>query len=315
MPLAVVMRSGCVVVLLGAEVGAEAAPGADHLVGDEDDPELVADLAHALEVALRRGEAAARVLHRLEDHARDRLRALEQDALVDRLGRVLDLGPVAVRVGDVASRREQRLERAPHVRDAGRGERAHGRAVVGELARDDLVAARVAGELVVLAAELERRVDGLRAAGGEEDAVEVAGGELGDARGELDRLRVRVVPVRVEAELLGLVGAGLGDVAAAVADVHAEQGGEPVEVALAVLVVDVAPVAADDDRDLVVARSRPCRVKCIHRWRLASSWRRDWSSAPPVVTAWSSTAAMTLLPSSSTLSTPCADLYKANRSP
>ena len=235
---------GLVVVLLGAEVGAEAAPGADHLVGDEDDAELVADLAHALEVALGRGEAAARVLHGLEDHAGDRLRPLQQDALVDRLGRVLDLGPVAVRVGDVRAAGEQRLERAPHVRDAGRGERAHRRAVVGELARDDLVAAGVAGELVVLAAELERGVDGLGAAGGEEDAVEVAGGELGDARGELDRLRVRVVPVRVEAELPGLVGAGLGDVAAAVADVHAEQGGEPVEVALAVLVLDVAPVAA-----------------------------------------------------------------------
>ena len=241
-----------VVVLLGAEVGAEAAPAADHLVGDEDDPELVADLAHALEVAVGGREAAARVLHRLEDHARDGLGALEQDALVDRLRRVVDLGPVGVRVRHVGGAREQRLERAPDGGDAGRGQRAHGRAVVGELARDDLVAPGVAGQLVVLAAELERGVDRLGAAGGEEDAVEVAGGELGDARRELDRLRVRVGPVRVEAELLGLVGAGLGDVAAAVADVHAEQGGEAVEIAVAVLVPDVAPVAAGDDRDLVV---------------------------------------------------------------
>src|ERR671914_667698 len=84
----------------------------------------------------------------------------------------------------------------------------------------------------------------------------VAGGERADARRELDRLRVRVAPVREEAELARLVGAGLGDLGAAVADVHAVQGAEPVEVAAAVLVVDVAAVAAHDDRDLVLRVER-----------------------------------------------------------
>ena len=60
---------GLVAEALGAEPVAEPAPRADDLVGDEQDAVLVADLAHALEVALRRGEAAAGVLHRLEDHA------------------------------------------------------------------------------------------------------------------------------------------------------------------------------------------------------------------------------------------------------
>src|SRR6185295_20239414 len=115
-------------------------------------------------------------------------------------------------------------------RDAGRAERAHGRAVVGDLAGDDLRLVRVARELVVLAGELERGLDRLAAAGGEEDAVEIAGGDRREARGELDRARVRVGPRREEAELLGLVGAGLGDLVAAVADVHAEQGAEAVEV-------------------------------------------------------------------------------------
>ena len=111
----------------------------------------------------------------------------------------------------------------------------------------------VAGELVVLAAELERGLDRLAAAAGEEDAVEVAGRELGDPRRELDRARVRVGPVREEAELARLVGAGLRDVGAAVADVHAEQRAQAVEVAVAVLVPDVAALAADDDRDLGAA--------------------------------------------------------------
>ena len=59
--------------------------------------------------------------------------------------------------------------------------------------------------------ELERRLDGLAAAGGEEDVVEVSRREVGDAVGELDRGRVRVRPDREERELLGLAGAGFGE--------------------------------------------------------------------------------------------------------
>jgi hypothetical protein len=50
---------------------------------------LVADLAHALEVARGRREAAARVLHGLEDDRGHGLRPLEVDPLGDRLGEVL----------------------------------------------------------------------------------------------------------------------------------------------------------------------------------------------------------------------------------
>ena len=64
--------------------------------------------------------------------------------------------------------------------------------------------------------------------------------------------RVGVAPVGVEAELLGLLGRGLAELGAAVAGVYAEERGEPVEVALAVLVVDVAALAAHEDRHLVV---------------------------------------------------------------
>ena len=76
--------------------------------------------------------------------------------------------------------------------------------------------------------------------------------------GELDRARMGVAPERVEVELLDLARGGLAELGAAVAGVDAEQAGEAVEVALAVLVVDVAALAADDDRDLVVrAVARP----------------------------------------------------------
>src|SRR4051794_19521684 len=245
---------GEVVVLLGAEHVAEPAVGADDLVGDQQDVVLVADLADALEVALGRREAAAGVLDRLHDDGRDRVGALELDAVRDGLrevlGAVAGRQAVEVRVRHVAAARGERLERLAQRRHAGGAERAHRRAVVGDLARDDLVLVRVARELVVLAGELQRGLDRLAAARGEEDAVEVAGRELGELGGELDRARVRVGPRREEAELLGLVGAGLGHVGAPVADVHAEQRAQAVEIAVAVLVPDVAPVALDDDRDV-----------------------------------------------------------------
>ena len=92
-------------------------------------------------------------------------------------------------------------------RQAGRRQRAHRGAVVGEVARDRACGAAVRRcARVVGLRELPRRLDRLRAAGGEEHAVEVARRELGDARGQLDRARVRVAPVRVEAELLRLRG-------------------------------------------------------------------------------------------------------------
>ncbi len=97
-----------VAVALAAEVVTEAAPGADHLVGDQQHVVAVADLAHPLEVAVLRRDAAARVLERLEDHGGDGLGPLEHDLLLDLVGgpeRVAVLGPaIAVGVGDVARR-------------------------------------------------------------------------------------------------------------------------------------------------------------------------------------------------------------------
>ena len=95
---------GLVAVALGAEPLAEPAPGADDLVGDQQHAVLVADLADALEVALGRDEAAAGVLDGLEDHARDRLGALELIRSRIASARVVGLGP---RYGFVLARGAQ----------------------------------------------------------------------------------------------------------------------------------------------------------------------------------------------------------------
>ena len=113
----------------------------------------------------------------------------------------------------------------------------------------------------VLPGELPRRLDGLGAAGGEEHAVEVARRELRELGRELDRGRVRVAPDREVLERARLFGRRLGQVAPTVAELHREEAGERVEVALAVGVPQVAALTAGDDRDLVaLVRAEPGEV-------------------------------------------------------
>ncbi len=233
---------------------------ADDLIGDEQHVVLVADLAHALEVAGGRREAAARVLHRLEEHGRDGLGALEEDHLLDAIRgpdaerlevvcRCADFGrPVEVRVRHAEATRRDGLEHLLHRRDARDRQRALRGSVVRDRARDHLVLGRAALELPVVLRELECRLDGLAAAGREEHAIEVARRVLRETVGELDRSRVRVRPDREERELLGLLRRHLRESRTAVAGVHHEEPRQPVEVLLPLDVVDVVALAPGDDR-------------------------------------------------------------------
>ena len=124
--------------------------------------------------------------------------------------------------------------------------------MIGDLAADELGLAGVAGALVVGAGELDRRLHGLRAARGEEDAIQVARRQRRDPSGELDRPRVRVAPDGEEVELRDLARRGVAELRPAVAGVDAEEGREAVQIAVALLVPDVGPLAADDDRDVGV---------------------------------------------------------------
>ncbi len=252
---------GQVAVALGAEVLAEAAEGADHLVRDEQHAVAVADLADPLEVPGRRREAATAVLHRLQEDRGDGVGALAQDRPLDLVGGphaerdevVAVLGcTVEVGVRHLDRAGHERLERRLQRRHPGDRQGAHRRAVVGDVPADHLDAARLVDRLEVLPRELPGGLDRLGAAGREEDAVQVAGGEVGDALGELDAAGVRVGPQREVGELARLLGRGLGKLRAPVADLDGEQPREAVQVTFAVLVVDVRTFAADDDRDVVV---------------------------------------------------------------
>lgn len=124
--------------------------------------------------------------------------------------------------------------------------------MVGDLAGDEFVLLAFAVGAVVVARQLQRRLDRLGATVGEEDAVEVTRRQVGDPRGEFDRPRVGVAPQGEEVELFDLSRGGLAVLGAPVTGVDAEERREAVQVAVAVLVVDVAPVGPGDQWDLVV---------------------------------------------------------------
>ena len=219
----------------------------------------VADLAQALPVARRRHETAARVLDRLGDDHRHGLGRLELDRrldlleqrLAERLGIVARRVPVGVGRGDVPGRDRQRLERRPADRHAGEREGAHRHPVVGVTAGDHLATLRLALGRVPLDGDLVGRLDRLRTARGEEDAVEAVGRQRGDLRRGLDRARVSDRPVRAERELDHLLeGSGPDLLAVGVTEVRAVQAREAVDVAVALAVEDVVALAAVDHGDL-----------------------------------------------------------------
>ncbi len=164
---------------------ARTAPAGLDLVEDEEDPVLVAALAHALHEALGRHEVAALALHGLHDDAghlvwrhqiREELVYLAQ-AVGGALLRVEAGGAeVLLRVGSKVDARHAGLV---GVAVLGVGARhahgTHGAPVEGAREGDD------AGALGVGTHQLEGGVSGLGSAVGKERAAQLSGGDLGDA--------------------------------------------------------------------------------------------------------------------------------------
>ena len=257
---------GLVPVADGAEVLAQPAEGADHLVGDEQHAVAVTDLADPCEVPRRRREAPAGVLDRLQVHRGDGLGPLALDGPADLVGRpaperhqvvAVDRGTVEVGVGHLDGAGDQWLEGRLEGGDPGDRQRTHGGAVVGDVAAEHLGPGRLAHQPEVLAGELPGRLDRLGAAGGEEHAVAVPGGQDGDALGQLDRPRVGVGPQREVGQLRRLLRRRLGQLGPAVTDLAGEEARKAVEVALAVLVPDIGTLAAHHHRHLVVGAVGP----------------------------------------------------------
>jgi hypothetical protein len=227
-------------------------PGHD-LVADHEDVVARADLADALEVAVRRDQDPIGAHDGLEEDGRDRVGALVADDVLEALEALLDrarllLAPaVGVRVAHDAH--EAGLV-GPAAGIPGEGHRAEGRAVVGPVSGEDLVPARV------VTGELDRVLDGLRPAEGEEDLVEVAGQDLGqllpEAAPDLGREGRHDV-----LELLGLLRDRVDDPPIAVADVHRHQLAVEVEDPLSVRRVEVDALGVIDRDRVERALDRP----------------------------------------------------------
>ena len=233
---------------------AGAPEAADHLVDDQQHAVALARRLDRRHVGVRRDQDPAAGDDRLHDHRGHGLGQLELDGALQVGGtaapvvrEVFPGDPVAERVRrrHVEEAGRQRLVAgAPH-RLPGRRQGAERGAVVGPVAGDDLEAARLTAQLVVLAHELERQLVRLRA------GVRVVRRAVAAQQGlqplaELDRGDV-AARERVERELLQLLRRRVREPLAAVADVDAPLAGEPVEVALALDVGDPRAVALGDD--------------------------------------------------------------------
>ncbi len=233
------------------------------LVGDHQDVVPVADLAHALDVAVGRDEDAVRADDGLEEDRGDALGALVADDVLEALqalghGSGFGLSPtVRVRVADDAD--DARLVR-PAARVAGQGHRAHRRTVIGPIAGQDLVpAGHVTGQL-------DGVLDGLGATEREEDLVHVARQDLGQLRAEpspdLGRER------RLDELELGRLGGDRVDHAPiAVADVDRHQLAVEVEDPVAFGRVQVDPFGVIDGDRVEGALDRPREERVLPRQR------------------------------------------------
>ena len=89
--------------------------------------------------------------------------------------------------------------------------------MVGEVAADGLYPVGLTEEFEVLPGQLPGRLDGLRAAGSKEHAVEVAWGKFGQFRRQLDGRRMAIGPNGEVTQLGCLVASRPGQFRASVA--------------------------------------------------------------------------------------------------
>ena len=209
------------------EPAAGSAEAANDLVEDHQRVVVVAETTKAFEVAVRRREDAAGALQRLGQHRRDVGPMLGEDARhrLDVVSRSLH------EVGDeVAPSRAIRF-------DALCTRAAEVHAVIPARALHDDLLVGVATSLLDQPADLQRRVDRLRAGGCKEHPAVRMGRHLGHRICCSDRDVVRERGERVvRGERVHLLGDGVDDPLLVMAHVAEPQAGEAIDVVLALVV-------------------------------------------------------------------------------
>ncbi|MDR8851298.1 hypothetical protein FEP99_04325 [Burkholderia pseudomultivorans] len=145
---------------------------------------------------------------------------------------------------DVLDLRRHLLVHIAHPAERAAGDR---RAVIAVLARDHVFLLRLALHAPVLVHDAQHGVVAFRAAVAVEEVVEAGRRDFREHRGQFDHRRVRGLEERVvERQLLQLAVRGVGELLAAVADVHAPEAGHPVDDLVAVRVPQVDAVGLHD---------------------------------------------------------------------
>ena len=163
-------------------------------------PCLSADRAQPLEVALRRRQHAGGSRHRLDDHRGDGRWVVQRDDALELVREVRAPGRLAAAEGVVLQvvRVRQVIHAGQHAGaehlavgdDAADRDAAEADAVIALLAADEPRALRLAAHAVIADGDLQRRVHGLGSGIHEEHVIEIAGRELRDAAGQLERGRM-----------------------------------------------------------------------------------------------------------------------------
>ena len=252
---------------LRAEHVAGAAEPTDHFVDDEQDVVFLQDRLDTIEVGGGRHDHPARPHHGLGEKCGDGVGIFAQDQLLQiasEPGRESFLAlarlrtAVVMRAVSVQDARDRQIEILMRKGEAGetRGRDRH--AVVCPLPRNDLLLARATQRVVDVPRELDGGVVGLgsgvrekRLAHARRRYADQPLGELGGDRRDFPRKAV------IERQLAHLAVRGLGKPPLGKTERCAPQPGHPLEVAPALVVVDVNAFAArNNERSLLLHRSQ-----------------------------------------------------------
>ena len=219
-------------------------------------PWSVVYFAQAVEVAFGRGDATRGPGDRLHDDGGNGFGAVQRDEAQQLVGKLCPPFRLADREGlfvaiiggrKMIDVRQQRAEGLAVVEDAAHRHATEADAVIAALATDEPRAVAFVFRAVVGERDLHRGVDGFAARIGEEDVVEVAGGEKCQSRGQLEHLRVGELEAWGVVETSGCGLDRLHDRLPAVAGVDAIETGSGVDDVAAVRRRQMHPVGGCDE--------------------------------------------------------------------
>ena len=196
-----VIRSGSRSKSSAAEHFAGAAEAGDHLVGDQQNVILLEYRLDLLEIGCRWQDHAACAHQWLGDECADCVRPLTENQALQlrsetRSEHLLGLArlrmAIVVRASGVKKALERQTEVPVDVRQSAQAGARQGGAMVGALARDDPALVRLADGMMVVAHQLDRRIIGLRARGGEQHLGHRHGRHREQALREFNRRAVRL---------------------------------------------------------------------------------------------------------------------------